>query len=226
MKLIGSLRKHYLKMVSPPHREMYAAYKRFRRDRAEVRRYDFPFLNQDSVVFDLGGYQGEWAEGIFVRYGATVHVFEPHPEFAGRLQEKYQRNSKIHVHACALSSRDGEFTLSDLADGSSSQRKGGRVLHCRTVEAGEYLKSLGVESVDLMKVNIEGGEYDILPHLHQIGFLKNIQSLQIQFHLFGEPNIADRERIRGMLREHHQEAWCYPFIWEHWDRRDRSNMVR
>lgn len=198
---------------------MYAAHRRFRADGAERKRYDYPFLNAESVVVDLGGYHGEWAEGIFVRYQPTVHIFEPHPVFAAQLEEKYRRNPKLRVHACALSSSDGEFTLSDLADGSSSQRQGSKTHQCRSVEAGAYLKSIGVEAVDVIKINIEGGEYDILPHLGRIGFLPRIRTVQVQFHLFEEQNVAQREAIRTELKKTHDESWCYPFIWEQWDRR-------
>ena len=39
-------------------------------------------LGPDSVVFDLGGFRGEWSERIFARYLSTIHIFEPHPVYA------------------------------------------------------------------------------------------------------------------------------------------------
>lgn len=45
-------------------------------------RLDYEFLNPKSVVFDLGGYEGQWASDIFGKYGSKVFVFEPMLEYA------------------------------------------------------------------------------------------------------------------------------------------------
>jgi hypothetical protein len=34
-------------------------------------------LNQDSIVFDLGGYIGEWSDKIQRKYDSKVYIFEP-----------------------------------------------------------------------------------------------------------------------------------------------------
>ncbi len=218
VKLIKSLKKPVLKLISPKHREMYAAHRRFRREHAEARRYDYPGLNMSSTVIDLGGFCGEWTDGIFVRYQPTVHIFEPHPHFAQKLTEKYSCNPRIHIHACALGSADGEFELADLGDGSSARRSGGRRYTCRSVEAGAYLHHLNLDQVDLIKINIEGGEYDIVPHLGRIGFLGKIKTIQIQFHLLTNQSPEERDTVRNLLRQTHGEVWCYPFVWEQWER--------
>lgn len=218
LKLARSLRKPALKLVSPRHREMYAAHRQWKRDGAEARRFDYPYLNADSTVIDLGGFRGEWADGIFVRYQPNIHVFEPHPRFAKALIDKYSHNPRIRVHACALGSEDGEFKLGDLGDASSSYHSQGHRHVCATVEAGAHLALFQVNSVDLIKINIEGGEYDIVPHLARIGFLPRIKTLQIQFHLVTGQSPDERDAIRDMLRQTHREAWCYPLVWEQWER--------
>ena len=38
-------------------------------------------LNENSVVVDLGGYHGIWANQIIQKYNPFVYLFEPIPEF-------------------------------------------------------------------------------------------------------------------------------------------------
>jgi FkbM family methyltransferase len=215
-KILRSLAKPIRKLTNRPYREACAALKAMRKDGIVRRRYEHPLLNSGSVVFDLGGFQGEWTDGIFVRYHPTIHVFEPHPKFAQLLQEKYARNTKIQVHECALASADGTFELHDLGDGSSAHRTNGQTFLCKAVEARAFLGYLGVRRIDLMKLNIEGGEYEILPHLSAIGMVPNIRVFQVQFHLLSKESIPARNRIRAMFAKTHQIDWCYDFVWEQW----------
>ena len=34
-------------------------------------------LNEDSIVFDVGGYRGDFTSAIFNKYNCNVYVFEP-----------------------------------------------------------------------------------------------------------------------------------------------------
>ncbi|MEO9595289.1 FkbM family methyltransferase [Rhodopirellula bahusiensis] len=211
-------RKPWKTLTNSRYREFRRAYNQFRSDGIPTKRYEFDDLGSKSIVLDLGGFRGEWADDIHARYGSTVHVFEPHPRFASELQSKYANHPSIHVHEVALSSSDGELILSDTGDASSAIREGEKSINGRRVEAGAYLQSIGVDHADLMKVNIEGGEYDILPHLASLGWLERIETIQVQFHDLCESSDDDRESIRRDLAQSHGEDWCYPFVWEQWSK--------
>ena len=51
----------------------------------ELLRLDYP-LSAQSLVFDLGGYKGQWASDIFGRFACRVLVFEPIVPFADAIQ--------------------------------------------------------------------------------------------------------------------------------------------
>ena len=70
-----------------------------------------------------------------------------------------------------------------------------------------------------MKINIEGGEYDLLEHFLESGFIKNINNIQIQFHDF-IPNAEERmKKIQYELEKTHSLTYQYPFVWENWQRK-------
>jgi hypothetical protein len=72
--------------------------------------------------------------------------------------------------------------------------------------------------VDLMKINIEGGEYELLEHLIARGLTKRIRNIQVQFHEDVMAGAAGRmERIQSRLAETHHLTYQERFVWENWE---------
>ncbi|MCE8525330.1 FkbM family methyltransferase [Ruegeria pomeroyi] len=198
--------------------EHYAGLKAWRADNAlKTRFHTYDDLAPEAVVLDVGGFEGGWADLILsVQPKARVHVFEPHPRFADTLRSKYADRPNVSVHDFAMGGAEGTLTLSDDGDASSAFGGQGGALTAPVRPVGAVFAELGLDRVDLMKVNIEGGEYDLLPALLESGLMPRIARLQVQFHLF-EPALIDaRAAICARLEETHDCAWCYPFIWEEW----------
>ena len=51
-------------------------------------------LNEESIVFDVGGYQGDWANKIYSKYKSNIHIFEPSKEFANKIKCRFNNNNK------------------------------------------------------------------------------------------------------------------------------------
>src|SRR5574343_1554814 len=150
--------------------------KRWFRDRGDSTlrlNYD---LTPDSVIVDLGGYVGDFAQEIHRRYGSTVHLFEPVPAFHARCVKRFSGNPKVRSHCFGLGSTSGSFPISDDADASSfvASSRGGQVI-AEMRAAVPALAELGIDRIDLLKINIEGGEYDVLPALISAGWLPRIR---------------------------------------------------
>src|SRR4029079_7561427 len=128
----------------------------------------------------LGGYEGQWTSDLFARYTPHVHVFEPVPTFAARIEERFRRNRKITVYRYGLGARSEKLELVIAADSSSAyrpDRTGGPAESCliELVRAADFFANHEVDRVDLMKINIEGGEYDLLEHLIETGLVARIR---------------------------------------------------
>jgi len=92
-------------LVAPASRTskvFFTAFRQWRADGMEATRMQFADIGAASVVFDVGGFQGNWAADIHDRYRVRVHVFEPHPTFAEALRTPFQRNDAIIIHNFAL----------------------------------------------------------------------------------------------------------------------------
>lgn len=187
--------KHWLRRRHSPWLKIfYESFKRYKKDKREAIRQDFVGLNETSVVLDFGGFKGNWAHDIYERYKCTVHVFEPHPRFAEALRERFSHNDKIIVHEYALGTKEGILNLSDEGDASSALRENESAIVGKVLLVTSYIKQYPNVKFALAKINIEGGEYDLLPALINSGLIANIETLQIQFHLYSE------NLLRGYVR--------------------------
>ena len=65
-------------------------------------------------------------------------------------------------------------------------------------------------SIDTAEINIEGGEYELIRGLSEIGFLERIQNVFVQFHDIGQETEEQIGRARARLEVTHD--WCGVFI--------------
>lgn len=180
-------------------------------------------LGPDSLVMDLGGFKGQFASDIFARYLCRVMVFEPVPAFAAKIRERFAGNPKISVFDFALGGRDREEEIRLAADGSSVFGNEGAQVRIRIVDAVAWLAAQANPLIHLMKVNIEGGEYELLERLLDHDLMNRVENLQVQFHDC-LPDAARRmEEIQRRLGQTHEVTFQYRFVMENWRLRKRSD---
>lgn len=180
-------------------------------------------LTQDSVVFDVGGYVGKWAQEIVERYDPHMYIFEPVPEFCEKLRRKFKHNDKVKVLEYGLASDDGIMPVRVNGAASAVDSSGIRVCKFRrAVDAAIELLNVGridELNIDLMAINIEGGEYDLLPHIIQSSLIRQIRDLVVQFHPLWPSSYEQWMKIREQLNVWHSEVWNYPMCWQKHTRR-------
>ncbi len=173
-------------------------------------------LNEKSIVFDLGGYEGQWASDIYSKYRPKIYVFEPMPEYAKNIKERFKKNPDIKTFIFGLSNEDKKISLTVDGDASSGIKESDNAIEAELKKAATFIDNLGVNKIDLMKINIEGGEYDLLDHLIETGWIKNIDNIQVQFHDFFDEAEGRMKKIQAQLKKTHKITYQYPFVWENW----------
>lgn len=173
-------------------------------------------LDKKSIVFDLGGYQGQWTSDIFSKYCCVIHIFEPAPLFTNIIKKRFEKNSKIYIHEFGLADKSCKIKVALAEDGTSMFKNNDASAEITLIKAIDFFQENQIKKIDLMKINIEGGEYDLLEHLIESEFISNIKNIQVQFHDF-VPNAKQKMlRIQKRLRNTHKLTFQYEFIWENW----------
>jgi len=184
-------------------------------------RLEYDFLTSDSLVFDLGGYCGQWASDIYAKYQCQVYVFEPVAQYAEFIRKRFHRNKRIRVFQFGLGNRSDDRVIKVSEEASSTYSKGADT-RIRIEDFTAFVQKEAITDIDLMKVNIEGGEYDIVPYLVSTGYVARVRAIQIQFHEFVEEAKQRAETIRRGLEKTHNQGYSYDFVWEGWTRKDPS----
>jgi FkbM family methyltransferase len=178
-------------------------------------------LDGGSVVVDAGAYVGEWSERVSDRYGSQIYAFEPNPEVAPELEARLGEHDNVRWFGHGLGAADFTATLALRGPGSSiftnASEPNTATVKIRDVVA--VFDELGIEQIDLMKLNIEGAEYDLLERLDTSDWLQRIDFVSVQFHEWHPHAYRRRRAARRSLARHHVECWNYPWVWELWRRR-------
>lgn len=175
-------------------------------------------LNQDSVVFDVGGYLGLSSQKIWDKFKCNIYIFEPVKEFADKIAILFKDNPKVHVFNFGLSNRDYQEEISVVDDKSSLYKASGEKIKINLKSISKFILENNIEKIDLMEINIEGGEYDLLQDLIDSNQIEIVENLQIQFHDFVENAELKMNNLRERLFKTHYPTFMYDFLWENWTR--------
>jgi FkbM family methyltransferase len=182
----------------------------------ETLRLDYD-LNESSTVFDVGGYKGEFSRDIFCKYNSNIFLFEPLPEFYNIASKKFCKNSKVNTLNFGLSDKTFK-TLIGLNDNSSSTIEvGSESVEISLISIIDFIRANNISRVDLIKINIEGGEYNLLESVIREGMVSIFKNIQVQFHDFVIENAKERmSNIHEELSKTHILTYHYEFVWENW----------
>lgn len=200
--------------------QFYRAHQNYIKDNPrEKKRYDYALPN-GAMILDAGGYDVDFVQECLDRFNAEVHVFEPVIAFAENIKRRFTNETSVQIYVAGLSDKDEhvDFHLGGDASGLWNN-EGGSVecVHLWNVE--RFLNESNVKSWDLIKLNIEGGEYAVLKKLIDSGLISKFKHIQVQFHL-NVPNAKkEYKMLVKQLRDTHIRQWCYPFVWESWQRK-------
>jgi len=173
-------------------------------------------LNHDSIVFDVGGFEGQWASDMYSKYCCNIHIFEPVPIYYNNIAKRFKKNSKIYVYNIGLAGKTSTEKLALCEDGSSIYKVGNETVEIKLVKFDEFMNNNKIDKIDLLKVNIEGGEYELLDNIIQSGIVHKINNIQVQFHDFVQNSEQRMQDIQNKLILTHELTYQYLFVWENW----------
>jgi FkbM family methyltransferase len=179
--------------------------------------YNFK-LDENSLIFDVGSYKGEYYDIMYKKYNCHIHAFEPIPQFYNECL--LSKPNKVVLNNFALGNRNCIFNISAQDNSSSEFFNNGDKIQCHKVNFNNYIEQYNINKIDLLKLNIEGGEYELLSHLIYHNNINKISNILIQFHYLEKNPIMEREKIINKLKLTHELVFEYPFVWEYWRKKN------
>lgn len=188
-------------------------------DGDKIFRINYP-LDSESVVFDIGGYKGDFTWAIYQKYKCNVYIFEPVMEYYEILKKRFKDLEKIRVLDYGLAEKNQYANIYLSGNSTSIYGKFGELEKVKLVDIKDILHKYEIKSVDLTELNIEGGEYNLLEYLINKDLVKKFKNIQVQFHTTVKDANARRQKIQKLLQKTHKLTYEYPFVWENWSLRN------
>lgn len=143
-------------------------------------------LNSNSIIYSLGvGEEISFDLDLIARFGTNVYAFDPTPRSIEWVNRQ-NTPSEFIMHEYGVAGIDGQITLYSpgnpeyvslsIVDKDSTEDS----INIEVFRVPTIMKNLGHEKIDLMKINIEGGEYDIIDDIIESEI--EIKQLLVEFH--------------------------------------------
>lgn len=168
-------------------------------------------LNESSIVYSLGvGDEIDFDLSIIDKYGVTVHGFDPTPNSIDMLAGT-DLPERFHFHPWAVTAQDGslKFYPRLKKDGSKSDVMYTMIAEKETIDdvievpaysLSSIAEKLGHQHIDLLKMDIEGAEYEVLDGL-LASPIKPTQLLVEFHHRFADIGMEKTADIIRRLRD-------------------------
>jgi hypothetical protein len=183
---------------------------------------DWP-LTEDSHVWEIGGFEGRWAQQIWDKYHCHIDIFEPQWWAVEKMARRFEGIQKISIHPYGLWNADCVLQIGNYhTDGAGIVKPNdGREITMPGTFKHIYAEMTSFpHGIDLCLMNVEGAEFTLIPIMAHSGIIGKIKNFFCQFHPDGNIDLRNIE-IAGMMNETHDQIWSYYPTAVAWKRRGR-----
>ena len=160
----------------------------------------FETKGKTPTIFDVGANIGDWASQILqLSTNIDLHCFEPSKETFNTLSKRLSSYPNVALNMTGLSREEHnlEFYENDAPDVTSLyprfEAKNETKISVNLISGDNYLLEKQIETIDFLKIDIEGMVYDAL-----LGFKESLRKDKIQLIQFeyGEFNIQSEKLLK------------------------------
>jgi len=177
-------------------------------------------LHSNSIVIDIGGYTGVWLKKIEKKYDPHLYVIEPIKSFYNIMVSKFKNNKKFKSLNVGISNENKKGIITLNGDETSTQNIEGKSVEVEFLTMDKLLSLWGLDSVDLLQINIEGDEYNLMEDMIKTETINKIKNIQIQYHLNVDKCVERRKKIHEKLNNNFIKKYDFPFVWECWTQKN------
>lgn len=140
-----------------------------------------------KTIIDIGGHAGLFSAAARVRFPESIiQTYEPNPEMLRYLSDQAE-TFNFTYYPEAVGSESGKVSLTSEKDNVFTQTRRSPEGAITQISFAECLSRIG-GSVDLLKLDCEGAEWDILKCAK---IFRNVRNIVMEYHLMGDHSKMD-----------------------------------
>lgn len=173
-------------------------------------------LGVESVVLSFGiGEDASFDLGLIEKYGCKILAFDPTPRSAKWVKENIS-TSKFKLVDKAVSGKKGVIELylpRDVshvsASSSSSKHLSEIAIPVQSVNLAGIIREYELTRIDLLKMDIEGSEYEVIPDICKLKSRLMPRQLLVEFHhnFSGIPKKRTKDSLKMLSSLGYKVAW-------------------
>lgn len=129
-------------------------------------------LDENSIVYSFGlGEDATFDIGLLEKYGCDIHIFDPTPRSKIFYESNLKNNPKLKYYEFGIWDKDTEVKFYSPADRSHVSHSIGNLQHTEQFFTGQVkrlktiMQLLGHTKIGLLKLDVEGAEYEVIPDM-------------------------------------------------------------
>lgn len=152
----------------------------------------FVQVEENDVILDIGASVGPFTYSIQSKKPKAVYCFEPHPTLFKTLEKNLAKIDNVTCINAGIAETDGPISFWGMYD-ETVQEIWAKANDGIGIRFDTFIKKHKIDKIDFMKIDCEGGEYDVFNDENFDWILKNVKKISGEFHL-SNPFLKDRFR--------------------------------
>ena len=149
---------------------------------------DFINVEENDVVIDIGFNYGLFSMVSLKNNPSKIIAFEPNPKLVSNYQ-KFFNHEKIELHQKAVSNKEAIVIFNENNDPGMSTLLSDINTHninatyeVELINFYQFLQENNINQIDYLKVDCEGGEYDIFDSIPNEYLTNQVKKIALEFH--------------------------------------------
>jgi FkbM family methyltransferase len=149
---------------------------------------DFVNVEENDIVIDIGFNYGLFSMVSLKNNPSKIIAFEPNPKLVSNYQ-KFFNHEKIELHQKAVSNKTGIVTFNENNDPGMSTLLSdinthniNAIYEVELINFYEFIQKNNINQIDYLKIDCEGGEYDIFDSIPNEYLTNQVKKIALEFH--------------------------------------------
>lgn len=161
-------------------------------------------IQEGDIVFDIGANIGIFSLYSLYNSAKEVHSFEPGEKQFEAIKNNLSKNfNNIYVNNLAVTNTKGttKFYINDSSvTNSTFSKTSDKYIEVKTIDIKSYVIENSIPKIDYLKIDCEGGEYEIIESLDEDFLKEKINKICLEYHIFEEKDELKLKQLISKLQ--------------------------
>jgi len=159
-------------------------------------------VSENDIVLDIGGNIGIFSLYSLYKNAREVHVFEPGKKQYKAIVDNLSGTFKnLKINNTAVSKQTGTISFYENEASTTSStmfNNNSKTLLVPSITIEDYFKEQNLDKIDFLKIDCEGGEYEIIENISETFLKKKINKICLEYHIF---RASDNILLQNLIKK-------------------------